>query len=77
MVSQPRITSMGPILDALDAAIDSAAGLEHGPDRDVWEGRRICLEAVREAMASPDEPPVLTATVSFNWMPQASRTDPC
>ena len=76
MVSQPRVTSMDQILDALDAAIDWAASIG-GPDRDVWEGRRICLEAVREAMASPDEPPVLTATVSFNWMPQASGTDPC
>jgi hypothetical protein len=76
MVSQPRVTSMDQILDALDAAIDWAAAIG-GPDRDVWEGRRICLEAVREAMASPDEPPVLTATVSFNWMPQASGTDPC
>jgi hypothetical protein len=46
-----HVTSMEQVVEALDAAIDVVEGLEYGPDKDVWEGRRICLGAVRRAMA--------------------------
>lgn len=46
-----RVTSMEQVVEALDAAIDVVEGLEYGPEKDVWEGRRIYLGAVRRAMA--------------------------
>jgi hypothetical protein len=35
------------ILDALEAAIEIAESMAYGVDRDLWEGRRLCLSVVR------------------------------